>query len=224
MIVVDGKLVLFNDLGELILATQSTERFEELARVSVLGGEICWTQPSLSRGRLFVRNQSRAARVFLGDASRLESQHRHRAIATADIPQRAYWDLASVVPGVEPEYAFDLPSDRWVISWFAWCLAIMSAALPTAVSLVVVARCRALPFETRSLVYWALVVIAGCLGATILILRTGDFVFTWPVAVFAAYQPFIDRLSLSRTSLTRRDKMQSAVAGLAFVVSATFLL
>ncbi len=67
VIAADGKLILFNDLGELILAKATKERFEQLGRVSVLGGEICWTQPALSDGRLFVRNQSRAACVFLRD-------------------------------------------------------------------------------------------------------------------------------------------------------------
>jgi hypothetical protein len=34
----DGKLVLFNDTGELILARTNPERYEELARTGVLGG------------------------------------------------------------------------------------------------------------------------------------------------------------------------------------------
>ncbi|MFN9721216.1 MAG: PQQ-binding-like beta-propeller repeat protein [Planctomycetota bacterium] len=217
VIAVDGKLILLNDLGELILASQSTERFEELGRVSVLGGEICWTQPALSRGRLFVRNQSRAACLFLGDPSRLDSQQRNQAITTADIPQQAYFDLASVVLGVEPEYAFDLPSQRWLMNWFRWCLAIMAASLPIAVGLIFTMGWQSLPFKTKSLLYWTLVFTAGCFGTTMLSLRANDFIFTWPVAVFAVYQPFIDRISLSRKNLTRRDKMRSAIAGFVFV-------
>ena len=46
-----------------------------------------------------------------------------------------------------------------------------------------------------------------------------DFVFTWPVAVFAAYQPFIDRISLTRRNLTRRDRLQSGLAAVVFVLT-----
>lgn len=37
MIFADGKLILLNDTGELILARATKSRYEELARVSVLG-------------------------------------------------------------------------------------------------------------------------------------------------------------------------------------------
>ena len=63
----DGKLILFNDLGELILARANPDRYEELARSRVLGGELCWTQPMLLDGRLYVRNHSRAACLVLRD-------------------------------------------------------------------------------------------------------------------------------------------------------------
>ena len=134
VIAADGKLILFNDLGELILAKATKERFEQLGRVSVLGGEICWTQPALSNGRLFVRNQSRAACVFLRDPSELKPALRRKTLTLADIPQQAYFDWASVILGVEPEYAFDLPSRQWLTRWFqislvgimgGWLLAMM---------------------------------------------------------------------------------------------------
>ncbi len=74
VIVADGKLILFNDTGELILARATTDRYQELARASVLAGEICWTQPILHGGRLFVRNQSRAACIYLGEPAQLDAQ------------------------------------------------------------------------------------------------------------------------------------------------------
>ena len=40
VIVADNKLILFNELGELILARASSERYAELARASVLSGEL----------------------------------------------------------------------------------------------------------------------------------------------------------------------------------------
>ena len=43
VIVADGKMLLLNDTGELILARASSQEYEELARTLILGGEICWT-------------------------------------------------------------------------------------------------------------------------------------------------------------------------------------
>ena len=212
VLAVDGKLILFNDLGELILARASRERFERLGRVSVLGGEICWTQPALSRGRLFVRNQSRAACLFLGEPSQLDSRQLSESLTIADIPQTAYFDLASMVLGVEPEYAFDVPSGRWLITWFYYCLAILAAVLPLAAGAGRISMLRDETSETRALVYWAFVFVTGCLGTTLLSLRADDFVFTWPVALFAAYQPFIDRIQLRRGPGGWRERLSPGLA------------
>lgn len=111
-------LILFNDTGELILARATKTRYEELARISLLGGEICWTQPALNRGRLFVRNQSQAAGVYIGDPELLGPQKRAAALTAADVPQSKYIDVAAVLLGVEPEYAFDIPSSDWLRQWF----------------------------------------------------------------------------------------------------------
>jgi phosphoglycerate kinase len=48
-------------------------------------------------------------------------------LTTADIPQRGYRDVAAVVIGVEPEYAFDLPSTAWLAAWYAACVGILAA-------------------------------------------------------------------------------------------------
>jgi len=220
VIAADGKLILFNDLGELILATATAERFEELGRTSVLSGEICWTQPALCRGRLFVRNQSRAACVYLRDPESLPLKAREHALTTADIPQQAYFDWASIVLGVEPEYAFDLPSAEWLKLWFQVCLVgLMGGCLVVPLVLSVVPGVRGWEWQTRWLLYWASVFVAGAVGTTLLSPQMNEFVFTWPVSVFAAYQPFIDRISLSRKSLTRLDRIRSGLACAVFVAA-----
>ena len=56
VVAADGKLFLFTDAGELILARADPERFEELGRTQVFQGEICWTAPALDRGRLYLRS------------------------------------------------------------------------------------------------------------------------------------------------------------------------
>lgn len=246
VIAADGKLVLFNDLGELILARASAEDYQELGRTSILSGEICWTQPALCNGRLLVRNHSRAACVYLGKLSDLAPELRQQTIAVSDIPQRAYFDWASVILGVEPEYAFDLPSSRWLQSWFRWCLSILGACLviPLSRSLVLylrggrsVAGANGVAVEqvtdtsnasgmvpqsmkaANRTVYWLSVMVIGSLGTTILSNHQQDFVFTWPVAIFAAYQMFIDRISLFRHQLNRQVRFESGLAAVFFVAT-----
>lgn len=55
----DGKLFLWTDDGQLILAAFSRDEYRELARVNVFEDEIIWTPPTLSKGRLFLRSPSR---------------------------------------------------------------------------------------------------------------------------------------------------------------------
>ncbi len=57
VLVADGKLVLLNDTGQLILARATSSQYEELARAAVLSGEICWTQPILYRNRLYAQSE-----------------------------------------------------------------------------------------------------------------------------------------------------------------------
>ena len=68
--VADGKLLLFNDRGEVLLVRANPQCYEELARTEVFRGEICWTAPSLHRGRLFVRSPTRSGVPVRGDAGR----------------------------------------------------------------------------------------------------------------------------------------------------------
>jgi outer membrane protein assembly factor BamB len=62
LIVADGKLILFNDSGEVLLARASHEGYEELARTQVFGDEICWTAPAGSPWKSRVRNLPSCAR------------------------------------------------------------------------------------------------------------------------------------------------------------------
>lgn len=220
VIAADGKLILFNDLGELILARATKERFDELGRVSVLAGEICWTQPALSRQRLFVRNQSRAACVFLGDSETLRPEVRQRAVTTASIPQTAYVDWASVVLGIEPEYAFDLPSMRWLKMWFAVCLpGIMGCCLIISGLAWLIPQYRRTSRATQETAYWILVFIVGILGTTFFSPPMNDFVFTWPVALFASFQCLIDRVVLRHQDVTLRIRLRSALAAIVFLMT-----
>lgn len=213
----DGKLILFNDLGELILARATKERYEELGRVSVLGGEICWTQPALCRGRLFVRNQSRAACIYLGAPETLEASVRTRAVTVEEIPQKAYFDWASVILGVEPEYAFDLPSPTWLRRWYFLCLTAMGGSLLILLAAFALPAFRRLSFNVQETIYWAIVFVAGALGTTFLSLLLNDFTFTWPVCLFAAFQMFVNRITIRHKQQPKSNWKISGAACLVFV-------
>ncbi|MCA9147357.1 MAG: PQQ-binding-like beta-propeller repeat protein, partial [Planctomycetales bacterium] len=218
VIVADGKLILMNDTGELILASVDREKYEELARVSVLGGEICWSQPTLNRKRLFVRNHSRAACLYLGDPSELEQATRELAVKTSDIPQSKYVDVAALILGVEPEYAFDIPSIEWLLSWFFFSIGGVLAS-----SLVAVILARRIvgvnwSYETTRWTIWIVAFVLGALGTTFLSRWRGDFVFTWPVCIFVAFHTAVAQ------TRSRNNAPVSQVARLRSAASAVMLL
>lgn len=55
LILVDGKLVILGDAGQLALAEATPEGYKELARFQAITGK-CWSTPALSEGRLYVRS------------------------------------------------------------------------------------------------------------------------------------------------------------------------
>jgi outer membrane protein assembly factor BamB len=56
LIAADGKLIIYGERATLALAAASPVKCQELARAQVLDGKT-WTVPTLSSGRLFVRNE-----------------------------------------------------------------------------------------------------------------------------------------------------------------------
>ena len=88
IVVADGKLIMLNEIGELILARVNSERYEELARTTVLGGEIVWTPPILHRGRVYIRNHSRAVCLYVGMPDELHVEE--PVLTVSDIPQTEY--------------------------------------------------------------------------------------------------------------------------------------
>lgn len=55
LISANGKLVIFSEKGELLLAEPSPAELKVLGRSQVLGG-VCWTPPTLANGKIYVRN------------------------------------------------------------------------------------------------------------------------------------------------------------------------
>jgi hypothetical protein len=199
VIVADGKLILLNDTGELMLARATTERYEELGRVRILGGEIGWTQPILHRGRLYARNQSRAVCVYLGDPDLFETGRPIPTLKAADIPQGKYVDWASVLLSVEPEYAFDIPSNQWLRDWYLFSmLGVFAPSLALAGITWLVLRRRQTIRVARAVVGISSFLL-GAAGTTAFSYWTGEFVFTWPVCLFVSFWAAVSQMRLPTT-------------------------
>ncbi len=219
-LVADGKLILLNDTGELILARATAAQYEELARTMILGGEICWTQPAIYRGRLFARNQSRAICVYLGPPQQLDQATREHSIPAAELPQPVYRDWAAFILGVEPEFAFDIPSHRWLAEWFfvAWPgilgISWLSAALAWRFGRL--SRIR----ENPRLVFWSVAFVLGVVGTTVLSRWKNDFVFTWPIPIFVAFQAAVYQLRpRPAATISRTNRWRARLVGLFFLAS-----
>ncbi|MGB7342700.1 MAG: PQQ-binding-like beta-propeller repeat protein [Pirellulaceae bacterium] len=215
VVAADGKLLLFNDLGDLILAKIDPHEYVELARTPALGGQICWTTPALNRGRVFLRNHSRAVCLYVGRTDLLSRVASGPLLTVDDIPQGSVRDFSSLL-GVEPEYAMDPPTYRWLNNWLCASLAIL------AVAGLIAALAAAFLKTTISIrwCFWVIVMLLGLFTGTIASRSTGDFVFTWPVTLFAAFQIAIYH-SASRRSIktfSQRKRWQDRFIAIGFLL------
>ena len=218
IIAADNKLIVLNELGELILLATDHERCQELARCSILSGELTWTAPCLYEGCIYARNQSKAVCVYLGDPGELNDTG--TLLHTSDLSQHEWFDLAGFLLAVEPEYAFDVPSDRWLWQWLAACMVIMT------IGYVVGWLTQRSTFDGRFGNVPALVAfVLGALGTTTLGHATGEFIFTWPVCLYATFAWVNGHTAIS-TGTTWKDvvRRRIPVTVLLLVCAAYFLI
>lgn len=217
----DGKLFLFNDKGELILARANPERYEELGRAEVFRGEICWTAPALHRGRLFLRSPTRAACLYVGRPERLSQDQLAQARPVSEIPKARAFDLGWLL-GAEREYPYDAPDLRELGRWYGFSLGVfLMATLLAAIAwglLWLFARGeRRSPIPGRAgwFVFWTAALVLGFWGTPLVNRLWDGFVLTWPVSLFVGQQ-----LALTAVLRTRREPGKTAGAwrtGLAVV-------
>jgi outer membrane protein assembly factor BamB len=194
----DGKLILFNDAGELILLRADRTRYVELGRTTVFQDEICWTAPALSDGRLYLRTQSRLAAVDLAQHS--TSQTSSRATTAAAPSPRPVWSrfrLGTLLGG-EREHPFMRPERDELWDWYR--ASVLFVWLPASV-LAMLARLfrRKSPFSatdppaeadlsanrsTPGLTEPLLWIVLGLSVTPILNVRQEAFTFTWPAALY----------------------------------------
>jgi outer membrane protein assembly factor BamB len=177
----DGKLFLLNDTGTVILATASPEGYLESGRCRVLGGDHCWTPPSLSNGRLFLRDGERAACVWVGEPDALQLDNGRPAPAVV----RWHFDWTRLL-GREPEYPNDAPTVPELKRWFVACVAaVFFPAGVLAVSAAVVARSRWRRAAARA-VFWPAAFALGIAATPVLNAALETFVCTWPASLYVA--------------------------------------
>ena len=273
IIVADGKLILFNDRGELILCRVNPERYEELARTQVFQDEICWSAAALCRGRLFLRTQTRAACLYLGAeplAPKIETK------TVTDIPHARAFDPAPLLGG-EREYPATTPEWSELRGWWLWSLAGLllasACAAATCLTMWCIAHCRmgtparpllsdvastgvspepihSLPVsndgcdlanEGRTgksahpttdssrhswlaarIVFWMVTLLVGTVGSPVLNHRQKDYVFLWPLVLWAALQLTLLAVTWAESQpppARRRARWGSRLAGLGLLAT-----
>jgi outer membrane protein assembly factor BamB len=185
VLVADGKLFLVNDTGSLILARSDPEEYRELARTKLFDDEICWTPPTLSEGRLFVRSPSEAVGVYVG---RPENAAGPPASVTPRLPVRSWRFDPGWLLSRERDYPNDAPSWEEMELWFAACVLLVfgGAALGTGLVHLLAKGLfgRQLP---GSLFFFGLAFVLGFLGPNVFSSLLDRCVFTWPASLYAAF-------------------------------------
>jgi len=227
VIAADGKLVIFNDRGEVILARADPSKYEELGRVSLFSGEVCWTAPTLANGRLFVRTQTRAACIFLGMLP-LEPATTH--FSAAAIPHSTRLDSSSLL-GAERDFPATVPEAKEFQRWYGWSLAaiVLASLLPAALQYIAWIRrpkpsaIEVSPFvpprsRTADVTFWLIILAAGLVGSPLLNRVQSAYVFTWPLALWATFQ-----LTLLCSFAGSKAPFWSRARGLSYLMGLVFL-
>ena len=183
----DGKLILFNDRGELLLVRPAADGYHELARTQVFEDEICWTAPTLHRRRLYLRSPTRAACIYLGDPSELGSGQAAHARPASEIRPARSIDYRWLV-GPQWREAPDFPTRDQLVQWYLVML--IGGMIPAAV-LATSCRCigqilhRDLQAASHAM-FWLALLLAGVALTAVGNQVTEGFLFTWPLVLLVA--------------------------------------
>ena len=193
VVVADGKLILFNDQGELILARATPDRYEELARTAVFRAKSAGRPPPCTEAVSICEVRPGPRASISGTRKGSMPDRRSARPASATVPPGRI-DLTRLVGGERP-YAFDPADARELGQWFAFSLLGVfapAAVLAMAAGYVADKRSR----QTTSFasprvawgVFWGAAFVLGIAGTPVFNRVTGSFVFTWPVCLFVAHQ------------------------------------
>jgi outer membrane protein assembly factor BamB len=220
LIVADGKLILFNDSGEVLLVRATSERYEEVARTQVFGDEICWTAPALDRGRLYLRTPSKAACLYLGKPENLGRELLHTARPATEIPKSKRIDFTRLLGG-EREYPADRPTPKELGEWYGVCLVAVFGVAAACAAVVYLLLRWPFPIGARRwsrVVFWTAAFATGLAATTVINTRADAFVFTWPASLFVVHQvALVAIFQRPRQGQSTKSWWFPAIAGLAFL-------
>ena len=190
----NDKLFLVNESGVLILIEPSPAGYRELARSQVVEGEKpCWTTPTISQGRLLVRNQETLACYLIGfmpsgtntgpQAKGLGpttlAGHLLPADFNAQIQDRSLLDEVFAWLDQHHYSAYWIPSPAILARWFGWCVGLLGLAA----GLAWLMRRFVDPWPA----FLVLSIVIGIVGLPICSVLTDQLVFTWPVACHSCF-------------------------------------
>jgi outer membrane protein assembly factor BamB len=221
LVAADGKLFMLSDEGVLIVAAATPDEYRELARVDVFPGERCWTSPSLHDGRLYLRSPTRAACILLRDEARLSNSEKAKAKPAIEVVEARYADSLSLSLGGEREFPYDPPEQEELIWWYQFSVA--SVFLPAFVLSVCielglrVKYDRAVRRRMSRVVFWVLASILAVVATPIGNRLANEFVFTWPAALYIAFQTTLTTVIWSgKKAVKRRDRRLTWIVAAAF--------
>jgi outer membrane protein assembly factor BamB len=225
LIAADGKLIGFNDKGEVVLFRAVPDSYQELGRVAVFPGEVCWTPPALSEGRLYLRTQSRVACLYLGKKP-LESMT--PTSVAEQIAARPRLD-PTLLLGAERDYPATKPDTlefrRWY--WFGVASILLAALCSGGLNLLLristsqgAASGPVMEQRLPRIVFWLIVILAGIAGSPVFHRYQQVYLFSWPVALWACYQLALLFSSIGgRAAFRSRERLISYGVGLLFLAS-----
>ena len=245
IIVADGKLILFNDNGEVILARADPEQYTELARTTVFRDEVCWTPAALHRGRLYLRTQTRAVCLYLGDKPLTieESKPAQSTTSVAQLRSTRFFNSNRMLGG-EREYPATTPEWDEFWAWYTWS---MGALVVGALAGLIVAgmgwlihwavgRIRkpiqhegapvaATPFRGNlawRVAFWLTVLLCGVCGSALINPGREHYLFTWPLGLWTVFQITLNVISWSeRQPNPRQARWWSRGAGIGLMAAST---
>jgi len=190
VIAADGKLILLNENGFLILAKATPEAYEEIGRKQILQDWPCWTQPTLHRGHVYARSQSEAVCVSLGSVSaprKLDRTSRTEVLTEAGRLTRGVSLWSPTGLGGEALFA---PGFGDVARWFTWSfVGVWSVSM-----LITWAVCCRGGREDPSRAPWVAIALSrglmlalGGAGLFVFSALAGELAFTWPTVLFAGF-------------------------------------
>lgn len=209
MILADGKLLLWTETGELILARPNRDRYEEFGRVKVLSSNVMsWAAPALSGKRFLVRDHKKAVCLYLGPPSDLDPA---RPTYTLSAEDRGF-NWTRLVPR-EPEYPNDAPRGVDIAAWFACCAGILAFC-----AVAVLALRKLVPQLNPRAVFVLSAVFLGAIGTTIIGAWFDTLAWTWPVSLYVAFRAVL-AIGLDRTAYGWRHQVLARLALLLFVAA-----